>query len=67
MTQNQAVLNALRHGSLTSLEALRDFGCMRLGARIWELRQEGHQIESELVEVPTRDGETARVARYTLL
>jgi hypothetical protein len=67
MIQRDMVLNALRHrpGGLTALDALRDFGCMRLGARVWELKRDGHRVESELVEVETRDG-TARVARYRL-
>ncbi len=40
---------------------------MRLGARILELRDAGHPIETETVEVATRiTGETARVARYRL-
>lgn len=54
-----------RHGSITPLEALRELGVMRLGARIYDLREAGHSIEREMVEVPTRDG-TTRVARYRL-
>lgn len=54
------------HGSITPLEAERHIGCMRLGARIWDLRHEGYDIISELVVVETRGGGRATVARYRL-
>lgn len=33
-----------KHGSITTLEAMRDIGVARLGARICELRAEGVRI-----------------------
>lgn len=37
-SQNSAILSALKAGRILSpLDALREFGCMRLGARIWGL------------------------------
>lgn len=66
-TQTQRVLERLKAGPLTQLEALTELGVMRLGARILELREQGHQIRTETVEVATRvTGETAHVARYVL-
>ena len=66
-TQTDRVLERLRKSPLTQLEALTELGVMRLGARILELREAGHEIETETVEVATRiTGETARVARYRL-
>lgn len=45
-TQTTTILRALREGrKLSPLEALREFGCMRLGARIWDLKQAGYPIE----------------------
>lgn len=45
-TQCATILRALKAGrQLSPLEALREFGCMRLGARIWDLKQAGHPIE----------------------
>lgn len=65
-TQTERVLERLRVGPLTQMEALTELGVMRLGARILELR-EAHTITTEMVEVPTRiAGQTATVARYTL-
>lgn len=34
----------LRHNSITPLEALRKFRCMRLAARIRELREDGFSV-----------------------
>ena len=42
MKQTERVLDYIkRFGSITQLEALADLGIMRLGARVWDLRQEG--------------------------
>jgi hypothetical protein len=39
MSQTTQILNHLKEGNtLSPLEALDMFGCLRLGARIWELR-----------------------------
>ena len=47
--------------SLTTLEALTMFGCFRLAARISNLREEGMDIHTEIVEINHK-----RVARYSL-
>ena len=50
MSQTQSILNYLQQGkSITPLEAFDLFKCMRLGARIWDLKKAGHVIESDLV------------------
>ena len=67
MTQNERLLARLRRGPITQLEALTELGIMRLGARILELKQDGAEISSEMIEVATREpGQSARVARYTI-
>ena len=48
--------------SITPLEALPRYGCMRLAAVIHKLRQDGHKIVTEMVETP--DGK--RYARYRM-
>jgi len=54
-----------KKGRITPRDAMR-FGCWRLGARIYELRNEhGFSINSRLKTVRTRDGVT-RVAEYSL-
>ena len=65
-TQNDKILEYMKnHGSITALEAVRNFGCLRLAARISDLRKMGNVIDRELIMVPTRDGKT-RVAEYSL-
>lgn len=65
-TQKDQILEHMeKFGSITPLEAQRLYGCMRLGARIWDLKHEGHEIVKEIVEVATRSGK-AHVARYRL-
>jgi len=52
MSQSNDILTYLQSGrSLTPLEALDLFGCMRLGARIWDLKAEGYKIESHTLEI----------------
>lgn len=54
------------HGSITPMEAVQHIGCMRLAARISELKDRGYNIKTELKTVATRDG-TAKVASYSLV
>ena len=62
MTQRNNILAYLKSGrSLTPLEALDLFGCLRLGARIWDLRAEGYDIEARTLEVKGK-----HVAVYSL-
>lgn len=53
-----------RRKTITPFEAQRDLGIGRLGARVFDLREAGHDIHTELMTVPNRFGETTRPARY---
>ncbi len=62
MTQTETILAHLQKGgSITPIDALRDYGCFRLAARIKELRDEGHPVEMDW----ETDGEK-RWARYSM-
>jgi hypothetical protein len=51
-SQNNRILAYLRQGhSLTPLVALRLFGCFRLAARAWDLRQAGYKIKQRLITI----------------
>lgn len=65
MNQSEEILRYLQkpHRTLTALEALQRFGCMRLAPRVLELRRQGHQIKCTMVPVGPRH---KRVARYWL-
>lgn len=52
-------------GSITPLEALRDYGCYRLASRISDLRREGMNITKRMEEGVSRiTGKTVRYSRY---
>ncbi len=54
MSQSAWILGQLKRGyRLTPLDALHGCGCMRLGARIYDLRQAGHKIIGVLRKGPT--------------
>lgn len=47
MTQNENILNILKAGkSITPLYALNKIGCLRLSARIYDLRKQGYKIKT---------------------
>ena len=63
-SQCARILAHLKKGlTITPLEALYNFDCFRLQARIHDLREMGHEIETEMVELPNHK----RVARYKLI
>jgi len=37
---------------ITQLSALEKFGCLRLSARIWDLRDQGHPIKTRNITTP---------------
>jgi hypothetical protein len=61
-SQNALIKGWLLNGySLTQLEALNQFGCLRLAARIADLRDKGLNVVTDMV---TENGK--RFARYFL-
>lgn len=62
-TQTELVLDHMRrHGSITALDAMNHYGCMRLAARIKDLRDDGFTILTDSVKSTTG----AQYARYRL-
>jgi hypothetical protein len=60
-SQNEKVLSILKRGTLTTREAGIEFNIWRLSARIYDLRDMGHMIHTNMVG----EGNT-RYARYRL-
>lgn len=59
--QASKILQYLKSGKkLTPIDALNLFGCFRLGARVWELKQAGHPIQKDMITLPN----SKRVAEY---
>lgn len=68
MTQTERILQYMRkNGEITQLEAMEEFGCMRLGARIYDPKKEGHLIAKQTVTSKNRYGEAVSYAKYILL
>lgn len=69
MTQNDMILDFLKTHSegITPKEASERFGCMRLSARISDLREMGYNITTESETRKNRFGNYATYARYKLV
>lgn len=69
MSQDEQILAHLRSGAtLTPLEALVKFHCLRLGARIYELKRGGALKDDERIVTETQElANRKRVARYRLV
>jgi len=60
------VLNHLKKEPLTPLVALRKYGTLRLAALVFNLKDEGHKIVTDRVNVGTKN-KPKFVAQYTLI
>ena len=67
MTQNERLLAWLESGrTITPREADDMWGCMRLGARIKDLKDRGYPIISERVDGVNKLGDKCHWARYRM-
>ena len=67
MTQCEQVIRHMEDcGSISSLEAMQEYGIMRLASRINDLRKAGYPIRREMVTRMNRYGETVTFARYSI-
>lgn len=68
MTQCERILRHLQdYGSITQAEAVTEYGCYRLGARIWDLKAQGILIRSERVTGKNRYDEPVSFSRYSIV
>ena len=67
-SQCKLILNHLQtHRGITQKEAVELYGCYRLSARIYDLRDMGYKILTNVREVTNRYGKTSRFAEYVLI
>lgn len=64
---NRILSHLLEHETITPLEALSEYGCYRLGARIADLRKQGYDIETEITSGKNRYGDRTNFATYRLV
>ena len=65
--QRERLLDRLRLGTVSTLEARRDLDIMHPAARVMELRNAGYQIDRLTVVEPSDCGRLHKVARYLLV
>lgn len=67
ITKTNLVLNHLKkHGSITSLEAIENYGATRLSAIIFSLRKKGYSIETVDVKGVDRYGNSMVYGKYVM-
>ena len=68
VSQKDMILEYMRLGNpITSLEALRHFGCARLGARIWDLKHDRKDPKNIVTEMVQDKNTGKRYASYKLI
>jgi len=68
LTQKERIIRHLKDkGSITSLEAMREYGIMRLTSRVCELKDQGYKIRSEFVSSRNRYNESVSFSKYSLI
>ena len=69
MSQNQTILDHLKgHRSISHKTAYERYGVARLAARIKDLREEGHQIDTiTCQEYSAKQRKLVKFARYRLV
>lgn len=67
INQDDRILYHLEdNGSITSWEAIKEYGITRLSAVIFRLRNSGHSIENEWEYARNRYNEPVKYVRYRL-
>ena len=67
MTQCERIIRHLNdYGSITSLEAVNEYGILRLASRIHDLKDLGYEIEKTYEKSKNRYGEPTAYVRYSL-
>lgn len=66
-SQNERLLEWMRHSAVDPMIALNVLGIFRLAARVRDLKDEGHNIIKHTASVRNRFDEPCSVARYELV
>ena len=67
MTKKAQVLNHLQnYGTITSWQAIQQYGATRLSDIIFRLRKQGYDIETKTECAKDRNGNTCQLAKYVL-
>lgn len=65
LTQCERILQYIEeNGSITQLDALREFGCMRLASRMCDIKKMGYAVTKRMEKSNNRYGDPITYARY---
>jgi len=68
LKRKERVLDAMRgYGTISPWYAFNTLGNTRLAATIFELKKDGHDISSEMVNGTNKFGDAIKYAQYTLI
>ena len=66
-TKTKQVLQHLqKYGTITSWQAIQQYGATRLSAIVFNLKRYGYDIRTIMMEDTDRNGNTCRYAKYVL-
>ena len=67
LTQCERILKYIEEqGSISQLEALETFGCMRLASRMCDIKKMGYNVTKRMEKKKNSYGEPISYARYSL-
>lgn len=67
MTQKEMILKHMQTvGAITPAQAMGEYGCARLAARVADLRADGVKVKTEYISRKNRFGKTVRFAKYAI-
>ena len=67
VTKTAQVLEHLKnHGTITSWQAIQEYGATRLSAIIFNLRKDGYDIDTKTELTKDRNGNVCQYAKYIL-
>lgn len=61
------LMHIKKYGSITHDEAEAEYGIKRLSARIWDLRDKGYKIKTDMLSCKNRRGRISNFAKYSLM
>ena len=66
MTQNEMLIDLMKQGWVSPAMALAGAGCMRLAARVWDIKRMGYKVISRTVKGRSRAGKTTVYKEYRI-
>lgn len=65
--QKERILDYMKeHNGITDIQAYNELAIRRLGARIYDLKADGHNIISEMIKAKNRYNQPVRITKYML-